>query len=119
MGTEQIFPVGTILTRKEPKDDNNDKLRVVGTGHEIVVTPHEEFAPNFAIDVKVARNEYTYELPEGTDLQTQPKPEDSLSPEQIFANAANKDAKENKTKPATGRGRTSVSSEEKKEEANE
>ena len=89
MGIEVVYPVGTVLTRNEKQGNEVDVLRVVGAGDKLVVTPHEEFGSNFELSVKVAREQYTAELPPGVDWpRIPPVGDQGLSPEQIFAKAA-------------------------------
>lgn len=89
MGIETVFPIGTVLTRKEKKGDAEDSLRVVGAGDKLVVTPHEEFGGNFELKIRVAREEYEADIPEGSQiLRVPPVAKHEKSPEQIFAEAA-------------------------------
>lgn len=89
MGIEIVYPVGTVLTRNEKQGDSADVVRVVGGGDKIVVTPHEEYGNNFELDVRVAREQYAADLPEGTELQrVPPVGNQGLSPEQVFAKEA-------------------------------
>lgn len=63
MGTEAIFPVGTVLTRKAQQDDEHDQLRVVGAGKELIVTSNIGFTTNYTLDITVAREQYTAAIP--------------------------------------------------------
>lgn len=91
MGVDTIYPVGTILTRREKQGDDNDVLRVVGSGERVIVTSHEAFTGNFEIKVADARTHYEASYPEGVEVSRIPPVGDKgKSPEQIFAEAAAK-----------------------------
>lgn len=89
MGIETVFPVGTVLTRNEKQGKPDDVVKVVGAGDKLVVTPHGEFGSNFELPIRVAREEYSADIPEGVEiLRVPPVGKHEKSPEQIFAEAA-------------------------------
>lgn len=86
MGTETHYPIGTVLTRRDPQDDALDEIRVVGGGKKLVITSNTEFGESFEMDSAVARRDYESDLP--GELYTAGRPtyvEPGLSPEQAFA----------------------------------
>lgn len=84
MGTETSYPIGTILTRRNPVGDENDELRVVGGGKELVVTSTKTFGDNFQITGAVARAEYTTDVPDSVLLSQPTYVDPGPSPEQVF-----------------------------------
>lgn len=87
MGTEQSYPIGTVLTRKKPEGDSLDEVRVVGGGKTLVVTPNQEFGTSVQLDANRARQEYNSDI--GDDVRAaQPTYIDpGPSPEQFFSDA--------------------------------
>lgn len=90
MGTEQSYPINAILTRREPKGDDLDELRVVGGGKQLVVTPSKGFGSNFQLSADVVRKEYESSIPDSVLLQQPTYVNPGPSPEQIFSGEAEK-----------------------------
>lgn len=108
MGTETIFPIGTVLNRRKPKNDVWDEIKVVGGGDHLVVTSNKEFSESKTMDVMTAREEYDGDIPEnegsGEEYSvTIVNP--GLSPEQIFAKQAREAAARGETPPKAREGR--------------
>lgn len=100
MGVNTVYPVGTILTRKEKKNNEHDVLRVVGSGGKLVVTPHEEYGVNVQITAAEVQNNYEVSYPEGVEEpRVPPVAANALSPEQVFAEAAAKAEAPKKGRP--------------------
>jgi hypothetical protein len=86
MGTETAYPIGTILTRREPQGDGRDQLKVVGGGkEEVVVTSNTDFTENFGLQAGVIRAEYEANVDtEGVHLSTPTYVDPGPTPEQVF-----------------------------------
>lgn len=115
------YPTDTILTRREPKGDKFDKLKVVGPspikstaagewgsgGDAIVVHPigdAEDFGPPENLPIRAANEFYEVEYepdPAPTHLESQPPPRVArqLSPEEQFRAEARGHKDPNKVKP--------------------
>lgn len=89
MGTEQSYPIGTVLTRKKPEGDNRDEVRVVGGGKELIVTPNKEFGESFQIDANVARRDYNSDVGEDVLLAQPTYIDPGPTPEQVFSQDTN------------------------------
>lgn len=85
MGTEQSYPIGTVLTRKKPEGDALDEVRVVGGGKTLVVTPNKEFGTSVQLDANRARVEYTSDIGDDVLLAQPTYIDPGPSPEQFFA----------------------------------
>ena len=113
MGTETHFPIGTILTRRDPQNDSRDELRVVGGGKKLVVTSNTEFGESFEMDSAVVRREYDSDVESNELYASRPQYiEAGPSPEQVFADMARAAEKET---PRRGRGRRSTGENEEEE----
>lgn len=88
MGTQVSYPIGTILTRRNPKGDDLDTLRVVGGGKTLVVTPAEGFGANFDLNAAQARAEYETDVPDSVLLSQPSYVDPGPTPEQVFAQSA-------------------------------
>ena len=93
MGTEAIYPPQTILTRKDPQGDKDDKLVVTGAGSKIIVESLIEFGGPFELDIRAARSEYDHDIPEGVKLQQPSFHDFGPSPEQVFERQEREDRK--------------------------
>jgi hypothetical protein len=88
MGLDQLYPIGTVLTRRVLQDDAWDEIRVVGAGSELVVTSNKEFTESKTLNVQEAREDYdgdveheASEEEEGKVILVRP----GATPEQVFA----------------------------------
>lgn len=107
MGTQQAYPIGTILTRKKKQEDDLDELVVVGGGKQLVVTSHNGFSGNFQLDAAAARAEYTSDVPDTVYLEQPGYVSPGLTPEQQFAEAAERNPpEENESRGRTRRTNT-------------
>ncbi len=93
MGTEMLYPIGTVLTRKDPKGDFMDEVHVIAGGSKLVVESRKEFTGAHELDVSVARNEYDAEIPESVRIERPSVVDPGLSPEQVFAGEARTERK--------------------------
>lgn len=110
----------TVLTRRETKGDALDVVHVVGispikqaslaewsgaTGEHVIVAPHVEFGSNEIVPLTVLQAQYEVtEIPEVEEPAPSPsgrgRVNQTLTPEQQFADAAREQTKAKKPKQA-------------------
>lgn len=107
MGTEQIFPIGTVLTRRKTEGDAWDEIRVVGGGDHLIVTSNTEFTESREMNVMDVREDYEGDIPEtaGDEEYSVTIVNPGLSPEQIFAKQAREAKARGEEPPKTREGR--------------
>lgn len=93
MSTETTHPIGTIMTRKDPKKDAYDVLIVTGVGSKISATSNTEFSDTISLDAKDAFREYDVKYPEGVIVQGPDANFPGLSPEEEFRRLAQESPK--------------------------
>lgn len=66
---QTIYPIGTILTRREPLEDPYDEVQVIGAGKDaMIVTPVKEFGANKPLSNTSAREKYTTDIEETSPI---------------------------------------------------
>lgn len=116
-----IYPIGTVLTRKDPQGDFMDEVHVVGGGQQLIVESRKEFSGVHELDMKLARTEYDADIPESVRLERPQVVDPGLTPEQVFAQTEREGREQNKTegkspKSRTFSGKTAKPTEEKPSE---